>query len=54
MTNDALEELGRKMDALGLWELMMPFNYVVMPARSFRISAPCSAATAIRSRSGSS
>ena len=32
MTNDALEELGRKMDALGLWELLKPFNYVVKPA----------------------
>lgn len=29
MRDESLEELGRKIDALGLWEVMRPFNWVV-------------------------
>lgn len=32
MKNTSLEELGKKLDALGLWDAAMPFNWVVKPS----------------------
>ena len=32
MKNRSLEELGRKLDALDLWDAAMPFNWVVKPS----------------------
>lgn len=32
MKNISLEELGRKLDALNLWDAAMPFNWVVKPS----------------------
>lgn len=31
MKNESLEELGKKLDALGLWDAVMPFNWVLKP-----------------------
>ena len=31
MTMDAPEEIGAKMDALGLWDALLPFNFAVKP-----------------------
>jgi hypothetical protein len=32
--NKSVEEIGAKMDALGLWELLMPFNWAVKPHKT--------------------
>lgn len=32
MKTESIEELGRKMDALGLWDAVMPFNWAVKPS----------------------
>lgn len=32
MKNESLEEIGKKMDALNLWDAVMPFNWVVKPS----------------------
>lgn len=32
MKNESLEEIGKKMDALNLWDAILPFNWVVKPS----------------------
>ena len=32
MKNISVEELGKKLDALGLWDSVMPYNWVVKPS----------------------